>query len=1779
MMTRHRLMSYFATFLACLIGLIATSVKALPLEISDVPLFIGGNGTPLTLIIMGRDHKLYYEAYNDASDLNGDSVIDVGYKPDLQEWNPIAGTCKQDADGNCLPLNYYGYFDSHKCYSYTNGRFEPLSTTINKKCSGSWSGDFLNYLTTSRMDALRRVLYGGYRSTDDTSTTVLERAYIPQDAHSWGKEYESLTKDGYLISDYTPLAQPATGTRHLFANTTLTCPSGNTDPGCSANKDLPLLRVLTNSSNRVWEWLSIERPVAGVQCAIGNNSRTNCASSTSGAIWEIVPPSAFSDLTQTTYNFSPVSNPANRAAFTAVLHDVGAVTSTGGPDNYVTNRDNYLTNDVGRFGYGPVTKINGTGNPFGTQKNNYLNVFRGTINIPTTGTYTFAVDGDDAVELVIDGNLVVGWYGAHANCGLATTCRTDHSGTINLTAGPHYLEFHHEDSGGSSSYDLYWQRTLYPSTMTDYAVRVKACARSSTGAFSTETECQGYPSNTPTIYKPTGLLQQYGEQDRMAFGLLTGSYNNNLSGGVLRKNIASLTDEIDLATGVLKTSVTGVIRTIDKLKIVGFSSGYYYNQDCGVPEVGPMQQGRCRMWGNPIAEMMYEGLRYFAGKTSGTTAFTSGVTTTTSSDDGVLGLPLPTWKDPYRTTTNDVGYPKCSKPFQLVISDINPSFDTDQLPGSYFLSDSKNPKDKNGATLGGPSTDLSDLNVVTLGNTIWNGEKANEGTNAFIGQSQATYDGAPTAKAINNFNNIRGLTPEEPTRQGGFYAGSVAFYGHTRTNGFGPGKQKVDTFSVALASPLPKIEIPITTTQGKKTVTLVPFGKSVGGSGINAGSTQFQPTNTIVDFYVDTLVNTGAANQNAAINGGRPYGKFRINFEDSEYGSDHDMDAIVNYEFQVNADNTLTVNLSSDYAAGGVIQHMGYVISGSNKDGVYLEVRDSDTGSTSDVDYFLDTPSACDAYISGSTNTKTNLTCRQDGAALPLTASRTFTTGTSSAVFIQHDPLWYAAKWGGFIEDKVTANSLPTNATGDNREWDSDNNGVPDNYFLVTNASRLKDQLTQAFERILTKNSSSAAVAINTGTFNLGQSRIYQVKFHSSDWSGHIIAYSLNPDGTPKQAEWDGGKQLVDQNFNTGRKILTYRKATGATGDTIDKGIPFRWPTNPGSPGTSDLTLTQINALKAGNTDSVGAARLEFLRGSSANEGSKGLKLFRSRMETDEISQERVPFVLGDIINSNPTYIAAPQMRFDVLLQGANTSNEALAYRDFRATHTNRAAMVYAGGNDGMLHGFSAADGSEKIAYVPNLVFNNIARLSDVNYSSQHRYFVDGSPKIGDVYWDNAPGNTTYDHNDWHTILVGSLRKGGTGLFALDITDPTNFTESNAANLALWEFTDANLGYTYSEPSLVRLNNDKWAVVFGNGYNNTGNGHAILYLIDAKTGGNTSATPTAGFKVILDTNIGDSSTPNGLSTPLMIDLNSDGTADYAYAGDLSGNLWRFNLSSNNPSAWSVTRLFTAKDDATPTPNLQPITSKPLAIRHPEGGLIILFGTGRYLGGSDVLTTTKQTFYGIWDKDPSATPATIPDRTRLQPQAFINAQTLDGQTFRTSSATSLCWDGGTCTDLNGNTVTGNRLGWYIDLPGKIGVTGAPAERVTSDPLLVGPNVVFTSIGPSNDPCEFGGSSWLNVLDATTGKRPDESFVNLTMDSAGNVTGATPIKADITENGQTTSGAVSSLQQEVVTSAPTKMDAPYAINIYATDSEGKVNVSHLSAAGISGRLSWRQLEIEQ
>ena len=1364
--------------LAALVAMSAWSILAVQsastatLNLRDVPIFLNENVAPLNMLVAGRDHRLYYEAYNDASDLDGDGLLDIGFKPSI---------------------TYYGYFDSQTCYSYSSGRFTPSgSQDGNGRCNSKWHGNWMNYMTTARIDALRKVLYGGRRSTDTNSDTTLERTHIPQDAHSWGKQYISEAVDGYDIRDYTPLDRPNTGQRHLFANTTL----------LNDVNQLPRFRVATNRTEPIWEWVSKERPVAG-------------------------------------------------------------------------------------------------------------------------------------------------------------------SDTISGPIAP-----------------------------TDYTVRVQVCVPGgdfTVGDPNDDSNCRQYPGGN---YKPTGLLHDYGEPDTMMFGLITGSYQKNIDGGVLRKAMGSFRNEVNANDGTFTNVDPGIIKTLNGLKTVGFGGSYEYtdaSDNCGWITNGPISTGRCRMWGNPIGEMMYEALRYYAGKGSASAAFAINAT---GNPDATLGLSRATWDNPYGT-----GKPACAKPFMTVVSDT-PSFDSDQVPGTYF----------------GSYTDtLGSMNVSTLGQTIWNGEGGGTAEH-FIGQSGATYNGAPSPKNVNSFGNIRGLSPEEPTKQGSWTSASVAYYGNTHDMNSVAGNQRVQTFAVSLSSPLPRIEIPV----GGRRVTLVPFAKSVGGSGINAASTSFQPTNQIVDFYIESMAPDMST------------GVFRVNFEDVEQGADHDMDAIVRYGWVVNNDGTLTIALASSYAAGSIIQHMGYVIDGTTADGTYLEVRDLDTGAGSDVQYFLDTPPG--QPPGGVWN---------DGQPLPLFATRTFTPGTTPGATVLKDPLWFAAKWGGFQDSNN--NGKPDLA----KEWDSDGaagagNGVPDNYFLVTNALNLKAQLGKAFADIIERSGSISAAAVNASVIR-EDTLVFNAEFTSSLWSGNLKAWHINMDGSIGDFEWSAANALPAPGS---RKIAT-QNSTGAA-------VQFAW---------ASLDATRQAQLTPEGVPATGQRRLNYVRGERSLEVRNGGP-FRNR---DPLS------ALGDFIFSAPLFVGTSTARYP-------DSIESSPFSAFKTTTKTRTPMVYIGGNDGMLHAFNANTGAEEWAFIPRQAFPLLKAQTDVNYS--HKYAVDGSPAVGDVFWSS----------DWKTILVTGLGQGAQGLFTMDVTTPEAANQAAVPGKYLWDFTDTqdnDLGYTVSKPVVTKLANGKWVVIVGNGYNNTvadghvsTTGNAVLYILDAQNG-NLLKKINTGAGMAQDP-LG-LARPNGLGSAAVVDLDRDGVSDFAYAGDLFGNLWKFDLRDNNATNWKI-----AYQDASSNPlpfyvakdangRRQPITSRPQVGKGKFGaGLMVYFGTGKFLEPADrvIANLYPQTFYGLQDNNAIASTDLIPNRTSL------TQQTIDVETTVTNG-----------TKVSGvrvlsNNAIGTNRGWYLDLisPGNT----FRGEMQVTDSVLRDERIVFTTLLPNADPCGYGGDSYIMIMDALTGGRLENTF---------------------------------------------------------------------------------------
>ena len=683
-------------------------------------------------------------------------------------------------------------------------------------------------------------------------------------------------------------------------------------------------------------------------------------------------------------------------------------------------------------------------------------------------------------------------------------------------------------------------------------------------------------------------------------------------------------------------------------------------------------------------------------------------------------------------------------------------------------------------------------------------------------------------------------------------------------------------------------------------------------------------------------------------------------------------------------------------------------------------------------------------------------------------------------------------------------------------------------FFTASDPNSLVSSLGKVLGSISSRTSSASALATSLSTYQAGTS-LYQAVYDTSDWHGDLVAYDVTNTTTPL---WNASTQLNGQTASS-RVILSYNPLSGGAG------IPFEW---------ASLNATQQGLLTSNS--------LDYLRGDKSNEQSNGGTL-RNRAYT-----------LGDIVHSAPEYVGPPNRLFPDTLETA-------PYSAFKTTYTAREPIVYVGANDGMLHGFDANTGIEKIAYVPSTVYSNLASLSSPTYS--HKFFVDGTPTSRDVFYG---GN-------WHTVLVGGLNGGGQGIYALDITNPANFTEGNAASLVLWEYTDTtdtdgqDLGYTFSAPTVGKMNNSQWAAIFGNGYNNTQvdsavstTGNAVLYIRNIQTGAKI---------VTLDTGVGmaqdptGANRPNGLSTVALVDANGDYTVDYIYAGDLFGNLWKFDVHTTNPALWTVAKsnattnapLFVATDASG---NRQPITSAPVVGLHgSQAGFMVNFGTGKYLETNDLSDTSVQSFYGVWDRNEAPYLTTI-TRSEVFAQTILDTNTTQfaNNNAGITSDTTFDWYIGSGLPASGSNTY---LGWYMDLLDP--TTTPPAakgERVIDAPTRIGNRIIFVSNVSSPDPCLGSGSSWITELNASNGMR----LPNTVFDYNGDYAIGT---ADFVQyNGNLVVGSRIQIKGSAKLSGLTILVDPTTGNEVKLSSAANATVKKILEAGdqqFLGRRAWIQL----
>jgi len=1236
----------------------------------------------------------------------------------------------------------------------------------------------------------------------------------------------------------------------------------------------------------------------------------------------------------------------------------------------------------------------------------------------------------------------------------------------------------------------------------ELVVRNEICV----SGFKEADNCQKYAN---TAAKPFGIFQEFGlpsngaSAARTEFGMIGGSYDKNLTAGALRRNMGDMRDEINLTTGVFchsagaacpatladtrttnanVTTGAGAIKTFDNINIYGTGAGNYAGDS--TKRASGLVDGDFPAWGNPMGEMLVQAIEYYAGRPS--------TNPTTTTNDGT-GRPVITWRDPLAETgainesrTAIYGKPICRPMNLLALSSSALSFDQDADTGF------SNFPNRSGGSLADYTNKIGDAESIT--GTL-RSVAAASGT---LAAYEATSDGC-SAKTVGQLANVIGICPDAPATGGTYKVAGAALYANTSEirarpatvpSDLPPTALKIKTLAASLSGGVARVEVPIPVKGDVTKLTAKKVYITPEGLGVPSDS------NPKIRLPMSVLTFDAIA---ASPPGELPWGTFVVTWNNRLFGGDYDMDITGFLRYDVVVNNATAsgydVKITTDILNVGMgsMGAYGYSVIGSTTDGRRLTHRHRGAGDApmlapsvaagymcGDAAYLAANDSnnggACNVSCGGNdvfwTGSGASATCNKAGDF-----RKTFTyqmVGVDNVTL--NDPLWYAGKYGSFTsavknsDGTVTNYPLPPNVSS----WDSlkedgslGSDGVPDGYFLARRPDILAAQLRKALDAV-TKNS-NAAPATSSSQLTLDGYK-YVVKFDSTKVTGTVEAFKVNAEGNFENTpNWEAGALLdaaAGSNAGNNRKIIT-NSDNGASA-----GVPFRWASLPASYKT-EMTTASTNVLSATNAQIA----LNYIRGDKTLEGLNGLR-------------QRDGSLLGPIVNGTPVLQSVP----DATLPGM----AADGYGTFLRTHKSRNKLLWVAANDGMLHAFNPESGQEVFAYVPGALANRLAeiplqrgttartKISDVNFVTGSEVqptgtvwpYVDGSPFYGDV----KIGST------WKTYVFGTLGRGGRGVFALDATEIADLTESNAANVFKWQFTsdnDADLGYITGKISkhsasnqalpIVKLNNGKYALLLGNGHKSTA-GKAALFILYME-GPNGSNWSGRYIKIVADAGTG-----NGLSAPRWEDIDGNGTADVAYAGDLKGNLWKFNLASSNPAAWDVAfktsgvnaplykaTYTNANNQVIPLP----ITTAPEMLYMGKGGLMVTFATGNAFENGDFPGTgVVHRVYGIWDR-----PGMGVSGGRALPTGLT---TLVSRTYTRNADGVVTLNSGSVVDWD------THDGWYFNLPGS-------SEAVLLNPELKAGVMLFTAARPKSgvNECSAEPDSSLYGVDPISG-RPERNI---------------------------------------------------------------------------------------
>ncbi|MGE5450643.1 MAG: pilus assembly protein [Acidobacteriota bacterium] len=1191
-----------------------------------------------------------------------------------------------------------------------------------------------------------------------------------------------------------------------------------------------------------------------------------------------------------------------------------------------------------------------------------------------------------------------------------------------------------------------------------------------------------------TALKPSGILLDYGfapsatESARAEFGLVSGSYDNNLSGGVLRKNIGNLNDEVRADGTFCHKAATspcagGIIKSFDAFRLYNAGTPSYAGGTFNWVMPGSLVNKQFPSWGNPIGEMLIGALSYYANK---------GAAAPTAALDEALGLPKPSRQDPLDDAATVSGtsgltrgqvYGKsiCRPLNMLAISSSAVSYDRDDVAQFGDL------PNRGSDTLASFTDTVGDREGIT-------------GTTRAVADVSGGWGKDCSGKEVTHLWQVSGICPEAPATQGSYLSAGAALYGNTRAirntdgtsrdiPGFAskplpsdlPGYAlRVKTMAAAMGGGVARIEVVDPTSGAKVYITPTSFWDLK--SRITATDTWMPGAMLTIKLLSSTSDSSGKTTAASYV----------VTWNDAQFGGDYDMD-IVGYISYVITSSGVKVTTDILNVDGGLPGSHGFTITGAVDDaGTYI------THGSHAIAY-----GDCNPVTTTLSRQDYNLRCRYDDAGMPTTAAgggfdnwawptvyetakvgfdgigtastRTFTFNAGKAGSVLNDPLWYAAKYGSFTtgEEKFSASYAGTLP---------DASSPAEGYFLARDPAKLEAGLRKALDKILAVGNSTPAVS--TAQL-ISTSLKYVAEFDAKAHTGTVKAYAFADGGFKKDPSFELGDKLTQASRPAAADTPPTRQVITNVGLI---GMPLTRESL--SDDTSAVLATVRAALNADAGSDSWKDMVDYARGGYA---------------TGDLRKQPTN-VLGPIVN------AAPWLQRGALLRATDVDLPSgwASYRDFAMTRVNGRypSLLWVASNDSMLHAFNATTGEPWMSYLPSPLMGGL-RAASRESTRSITATMDGSPFTADVHLADTGAGT------WATYLFSSLGRGGRAVFALDVTNttaagPLKTAQTNAGSIFKWMFSaqdDSDLGYVLIDPvvhrssgqpnNVVRLNNGRFALMVPNGYGSA-NGRGYLFFLDVsgRQDAGTDVGSWVGRVIKLPTAATDSG--NGLMGATWVDIDNNGTADWVYATDLKGNVWKFDISSSNPADWGS--AFKSGDTAVPmfqarmtlpdgTGEPLPITTAPVVTYPGMGGVMVGFGTGKSIVAGDFPNTRlPQRFYTIWDRgnfavtsSTATTTRSLPTQASLLRRQLVRDATTGNVTLSTdTAATAINW---TTQD-----------GWYLDFPVTPGQSSGSGDMVLSTPVVRSGVLFFTTVWPNpstEELCQTAPSATLYALSPTQG----------------------------------------------------------------------------------------------